>query len=145
MNQTRIDHLATGAPAPAASTGESTRDYAHVQRAIKHLSENWREQPSLEELARQVNLSPAHLQRLFTRWAGISPKGFLQAITIDHARSLLRDSASVLDTTYEVGLSSPGRLHDLIISLEAVTPGDIRSGGEGVQLDYGVHPSPLGY
>ncbi|NNF76781.1 MAG: helix-turn-helix transcriptional regulator, partial [Rhizobiales bacterium] len=69
MTQTRIDHLATGAPAPLASTaGETTRDYAHVQRAISHLSENWREQPSLDELARQVNLSPAHLQRLFTRW-----------------------------------------------------------------------------
>ena len=96
MTHARIDHLATGAPAPVASTaGETTRDYDHVQRAISHLSENWREQPSLDELARQVNLSPAHLQRLFTRWAGISPKGFLQAVTIDHARSLLRDSASV--------------------------------------------------
>ncbi len=145
MTQARIDHLATGATAPQASTaGETARDYAHVCRAISHLSENWREQPSLDELARHVNLSPAHLQRLFTRWAGISPKGFLQAITIDHARSLLRDSASVLDTTYEVGLSSPGRLHDLFVSHEAMTPGAYKSKGAGLKIAYGFHDCPFG-
>lgn len=145
MTHPRIDHLATSAPAPEASTaGETSRDYAHVCRAISHLSENWRDQPSLDDLARQVNLSPAHLQRLFTRWAGISPKGFLQAITIDHARSLLRDSASVLDTTYEVGLSSPGRLHDLFVSHEAMTPGAYKTKGAGLEISYGFHNCPFG-
>ena len=91
-----------------------------------------------------MNLSPAHLQRLFTRWAGISPKGFLQAITIDHARSLLRDSASVLDTTYEVGLSSPGRLHDLFVSHEAMTPGAYKTKGAGLEITYGFHTCPFG-
>ncbi len=145
MTHARIDQLATGAtPPPAAAPQDITRDYVHVSRALTHLSENWREQPSLDELAGQVGLSPAHLQRLFTRWAGISPKGFLQAITIDHARALLRESASVLDATYEVGLSSPGRLHDLFVTHEAMTPGVYKSGGEGLTISYGFHDCPFG-
>lgn len=145
MKHARIDQLATGAtPPPAAAPEDATRDYAHVSRAITHLSENWRDQPSLDELSRQIGLSPAHLQRLFTRWAGISPKGFLQAITIVHARALLRDSASVLDATYEVGLSSPGRLHDLFVTHEAMTPGVYKSGGEGLTISYGFHDCPFG-
>ena len=98
----------------------------------------------MDELSRQVGLSPAHLQRLFTRWAGISPKGFLQAVTIDHARTLLRDSASVLDTTYEVGLSSPGRLHDLFVTHEAMTPGVYKLKGAGLKISYGFHACPFG-
>jgi len=145
MTHARIDQLATCATPPAAAqSGEASRDYAHVSRAITHLSENWREQPSLNDLSDQVGLSPAHLQRLFTRWAGISPKGFLQAVTIDHARSLLRDSASVLDATYEVGLSSPGRLHDLFVTHEAMTPGVYKNKGAGLKIAYGFHDCPFG-
>jgi AraC family transcriptional regulator of adaptative response/methylated-DNA-[protein]-cysteine methyltransferase len=89
-------------------------------------------------------MEPTRLQKLFTRWAGISPKAFLQAITLDHARALLEQSATVLDTTYEVGLSGPGRLHDLFVTHEAVTPGIYRARGEGLVIRYGFHPSPFG-
>jgi AraC family transcriptional regulator of adaptative response/methylated-DNA-[protein]-cysteine methyltransferase len=94
----------------------SPRDYDLIRRSLAFLTENWRDQPSLETLAERSGVSPHHLQRLFTRWAGLSPKAFLQAVTIDHARELLRDSASILDTAYEVGLSGPGRLHDLFVT-----------------------------
>ena len=95
------------------------------------IKENWREQPSLETIADQAGLSPHHLQRLFTRWAGLSPKAFLQAVTLDRARDLLRDSASILDTAYEVGLSGPGRLHDLFVTHEGMTPGLYKAQGQG--------------
>src|ERR1044071_7843364 len=91
-------------------------DYEVVKKTLAFIHENWREQPSLEAIAEQAELSPTHLQRLFTRWAGLSPKAFLQAVTLDHARTLLRDSASILDTAYEVGLSGPGRLHVLFVT-----------------------------
>ncbi|MCG8560035.1 MAG: bifunctional helix-turn-helix domain-containing protein/methylated-DNA--[protein]-cysteine S-methyltransferase [Hyphomicrobiales bacterium] len=119
-------------------------DYDRVRRAIAYVSEHWQSQPSLDEIAGEVGLSPAHFQRLFTRWAGISPKAFLQAITVDNARLLLRDSASILDATYEVGLSGPGRLHDLFVDHEAMTPGDYKRGGEGLEMVYGFHDSPFG-
>jgi AraC family transcriptional regulator of adaptative response/methylated-DNA-[protein]-cysteine methyltransferase len=89
-------------------------------------------------------MEPTRLQKLFTRWAGLSPKAFLQAVTLDHARRLLEQSATVLDTTYEVGLSGPGRLHDLFVTHEAVTPGAVRARGEGILIRYGFHPSPFG-
>ena len=89
-------------------------------------------------------MSAAHLQRLFTRWAGLSPKAFLQALTIDHARKLLRDSASVLDTAYEVGLSGPGRLHDLFVTHEGMTPGVYKARGKGLTIRYGFHDCPFG-
>ena len=111
---------------------------------IEFLTENWREHPSLEEIAATVGMEPTRLQKLFTRWAGISPKAFLQALTLDHARALLEQSATVLDTTYEVGLSGPGRLHDLFVTHEAVTPGVYRARGEGLVIRYGFHPSPFG-
>jgi AraC family transcriptional regulator of adaptative response/methylated-DNA-[protein]-cysteine methyltransferase len=98
-------------------------DYVVVSRAIEFISRAWREQPSLEAIAAHVGMKPLSLQRLFTRWAGLSPKGFLQAVTLDHARALLDDSASVLDATYELGLSGPARLHDLFVTHEAMTPG----------------------
>jgi AraC family transcriptional regulator of adaptative response/methylated-DNA-[protein]-cysteine methyltransferase len=119
-------------------------DYDVVRRAIEFISQEWREQPSLDAIAAHVGMKPLSLQRLFTRWAGLSPKGFLQAVTLDHARSLLADSASVLDASYEVGLSGPGRLHDLFVSHEAMTPGDYRARGEGLAIRYGFHPSPFG-
>ena len=102
---------------------KQTNDYDLVKHTLAFISENWREQPSLETLADQAGLSPTHLQRLFTRWAGLSPKAFLQAVTLDHARGLLRDSASILDASYELGLSGPGRLHDLFVTHEGMSPG----------------------
>jgi len=123
---------------------QDTDDYSTVRKVISFLSENWRDQPSLEEIAAEAGMEPTRLHKLFTRWAGLSPKAFLQAITLDHARGLLEQSATVLDTTYEVGLSGPGRLHDLFVTHEAVTPGDVRSRGEGLTIRYGFHPSPFG-
>ena len=101
-------------------------------------------QPALADVAEHVGLSEHHLQRLFTRWAGISPKRFLQFQTIESAKTLLRDSRSVLDTTYSTGLSSGGRLHDLFVTLEAVTPGEFKSGGAGLTIRTGFHDSPFG-
>jgi AraC family transcriptional regulator of adaptative response/methylated-DNA-[protein]-cysteine methyltransferase len=89
-------------------------------------------------------MSPEHLQRLFTRWAGLSPKAFLQALTLDHARRMLQQSASILETSYEVGLSGPGRLHDLFVTHEAMSPGAYKAKGEGLRIVYGFHPSPFG-
>lgn len=122
----------------------SARDYECVRQNLEWLRENWREQPSLERLAEKNGLSPAHLQRLFMRWAGLSPKAFVQALTIDHARKLLRDSASVLETSYEVGLSGPGRLHDLFVTHEAMTPGRYKARGRGLAIRYGFHDCPFG-
>ncbi len=119
-------------------------DYAHVRKALSFITDTWREQPALETIADHVGLSPYHLQRVFTRWAGLSPKAFLQAITIDHARGLLRDSASVLDATYEVGLSGPSRLHDLFVAYEGMTPGVYKAKGEGLTVRHGFHESPFG-
>jgi AraC family transcriptional regulator of adaptative response/methylated-DNA-[protein]-cysteine methyltransferase len=111
---------------------------------IEFVTENWREQPSLEAIAEHVGVEPTRLQKLFTRWAGLSPKAFLQAVTLNHARALLEQSATVLETTYEVGLSGPGRLHDLFVTHEAVPPGLYRARGEGLIIRYGFHPSPFG-
>ena len=119
-------------------------DYEMVRRNLDFLRENWRSQPTLEELAARNNMSAAHLQRLFTRWAGLSPKAFLQALTIDHARKLLRDSATVLDTAYEVGLSGPGRLHDLFVTHEGMAPGVYKARGRGLTIQYGFHDCPFG-
>ncbi|MCW2308687.1 AraC family transcriptional regulator of adaptative response/methylated-DNA-[protein]-cysteine methyltransferase [Rhodobium gokarnense] len=123
---------------------QSARDYDVVRRAITFITENRLDQPPLEAIAASVGMSPAHFQRLFTRWCGLSPKQFLQAITLDHARALLRDSASVLDATYEVGLSGPGRLHDLFVTYEAMTPGNYKAKGGGIEIRWGFHPSPFG-
>ncbi len=120
------------------------QDYELVRGTIEFLSDHWRDQPTLEEIASHAGMSPTHYQKVFTRWAGISPKQFIQAITLDRARQLLRDSASVLDATYEVGLSGPGRLHDLFVTHEAMTPGVYKAKGEGVEITYDFHPSPFG-
>lgn len=122
----------------------SLEDYDMVRKSLAFLTENWRDQPSLETLAGNSGVSPHHLQRVFTRWAGLSPKAFLQAITLDHARELLRESASILDTSYEVGLSGPGRLHDLFVTHEGMAPGVYKSRGRGLTISYGFHPSPFG-
>jgi AraC family transcriptional regulator of adaptative response/methylated-DNA-[protein]-cysteine methyltransferase len=123
---------------------ELAGDYALVRRAIQFLSETWDEQPELDRLARHLGLSPAHCQKLFKRWCGLSPKEFVQAITADHARALLADSASVLECAHEVGLSGGSRLHDLFVDHEAMTPGDFKRRGEGLEIAYGFHMSPFG-
>ncbi len=119
-------------------------DYQRIAAAIQYLEANFREQPELDDLAAHLGLIPFHLQRLFTRWAGISPKRFVQFLTAEHAKQLLANAHSVLDATYESGLSSPSRLHDLFIATEAVTPGEYKNKGEGLQIDYGRHTTPFG-
>ena len=119
-------------------------DYDVVRRAIAHIRGNWRQQPDIDTIAEAAKVTPTELHHLFRRWAGLTPKAFLQALTLDHARRLLRDSASVLDASFEVGLSGPGRLHDLFVTHEAMSPGEWKSGGEGLTISYGFHPSPFG-
>ena len=122
----------------------SPLDYIRIERAIQFLDTHAREQPTLAEVAAHVGLSEFHFQRLFTRWAGISPKRFLQFRTAAEARALLRSRPSVLDATYEAGLSGPGRLHDLLVAVDAVTPGEDRALGAGLTISHGVHDSPFG-
>jgi AraC family transcriptional regulator of adaptative response/methylated-DNA-[protein]-cysteine methyltransferase len=119
-------------------------DYDRIAQAIRFIEQNYRRQPSLEEVARSVYLSEFHFQRLFRRWVGISPKRFLQFLTIQHAKRRLDECRSVLDATYDAGLSSPGRLHDLFVTLESVTPGEYKRRGEGLRISYGFHDTPFG-
>jgi len=119
-------------------------DYDVVRRAVQFISEHWRQQPEIEAIAHAVGTTATDLHHLFRRWSGLTPKAFLQAITLDRARTLLRDSASVLDAAYAVGLSGPGRLHDLFVTHEAMSPGEWKAGGDGVTLHCGFHPSPFG-
>ncbi len=120
------------------------RHYAVVAQAIEFIRSNVNIQPSLAEIANEVNLSEYHLQRVFAAWAGISPKRFLQYLTKEHARLALMHSKNVLSVALETGLSGPGRLHDLMVSCEAMTPGEIKALGKGVSVNYGVAPSPFG-
>ncbi len=119
-------------------------DYARIEQVIYYLQQNADRQPTLAEIAESVHLSEYHFQRLFTRWVGISPKRFLQFITKEHAKQLLERSASILDTAYQVGLSGPGRLHDLFVTWEAVTPGEYKQRGAGLTISYGYHATPFG-
>jgi AraC family transcriptional regulator of adaptative response/methylated-DNA-[protein]-cysteine methyltransferase len=121
-----------------------TTDYIRIERALGFLAEHAGAQPTLAQVAEHVGLSEHHLQRVFTRWAGISPKRFLQFQTVESAKALLRDSRSVLDTTYSTGLSSGGRLHDLFVTLEAMTPGEFKAAGAGLTIRTGFHDSPFG-
>jgi AraC family transcriptional regulator of adaptative response/methylated-DNA-[protein]-cysteine methyltransferase len=123
---------------------EASADYRLVAQAIRYLEENFRQQPDLQATAGHVGLSEFHFQRLFKRWVGISPKKFVQFLTLNYAKELLAESRSLLETTYEAGLSSPGRLHDLFITHEAVTPGEFKRQGAGLQIAYGYHDSPFG-
>jgi AraC family transcriptional regulator of adaptative response/methylated-DNA-[protein]-cysteine methyltransferase len=119
-------------------------DYDIVERLIWHINKNRLDQPTLSELASIAGLSESHLQRVFQRWSGVSPKRLLQYLTANAARDMLRTNATVLDTAYEVGLSGPGRLHDLMVTVDAMTPGEIKAGGAGLSIHYGVHDSPFG-
>ena len=121
-----------------------SEDYLRIEQAITYLESHYKDQPSLEEVAANIGLSEFHFQRLFTRWAGVSPKRFLQFLTKEGAKELLNRSENLLDTTHQVGLSSLGRLHDLFVTTEAVSPGEYKSRGEGVTIRYGLHASPFG-
>ncbi len=124
-----------------ASTGS---DYHRIQRALERLAARFPEQPSLGELAAEAGLGEHHFQRMFSAWAGVSPKKFLQHLSLEAAKRRLDESASVLDAAFEAGLSGPGRLHDLFVNLEAVTPGEYKARGEGMSVRYGFHDSPFG-
>ena len=133
-----------GELAPIDVTPENG-DYETVRRVIEMLTLDYRDQPSLEMIAARLNQSPTQLQKTFSRWAGLSPKAFLQAVTLDHAKRLLREEEMpILETSLELGLSGPGRLHDLFVTHEAMSPGEWKQKGEGLTIRYGFHPSPFG-
>ncbi len=119
-------------------------DYTRIERAIRFIQGGVDRQPSLAETAAHVGLSPYHFQRLFRRWAGISPKRYLEFLTVDRAKTLLQQSRSVMDTAHAVGLTGPARLHDQFVSVEAVSPGEYKARGQGLTIDYGIIPGPFG-
>jgi AraC family transcriptional regulator of adaptative response/methylated-DNA-[protein]-cysteine methyltransferase len=123
---------------------QASEDYERIEKSIKFLESNFPSQPGLKEVADHIGLSEFHFQRLFSRWVGISPKRFLQFLTKEYAKRLLENHDNLLDVTYEAGLTSPSRLHDLFVTCEAVTPGEYKSKGEGLVIKYGFHPSPFG-
>ena len=129
---------------PGPQNNATLRDYDSVRRGIAFISEHWRSQPTIEAMADAAGVTPDELHHLFRRWASLTPKAFMQALTLDHAKNLLRDSASVLDAALDSGLSGPGRLHDLFVTHEAMSPGEWKNGGTGLILRYGFHPSPFG-
>ena len=131
------------APAPGALTARR-RDYERIADSLAWLAAHFEEQPTLAETAAQAGLSAYHFQRLFSRWVGLSPKKYVQYLTLERAKQCLATSGSVLDAAYAAGLSGPGRLHDLFVSVEAVTPGEYRHRGAGLDIGYGVHDSPFG-
>lgn len=120
-------------------------DYETVCNVVELITGDYRDQPSLETIAANLGQSPTQLQKTFTRWAGLSPKAFLQAVTLDHAKRLLgKEGMPLLETSFELGLSGPGRLHDLFVTHEAMSPGEWKSRGAGLTIRYGFHPSPFG-
>ena len=126
------------------SSTELSQHYQLIEQAIQYIETNVQRQPELDEIASAIGMSEYHFQRLFTRWAGISPKRFMQFLTKEHAKELLAQSENLLDTTHQVGLSSLGRLHDLFVNAEAVTPGEYKSRGAGLTILYGLHLTPFG-
>ena len=119
-------------------------DYQRIEASVSFLEANFLDQPSLAEIAAHVHLTEYHFQRLFSRWVGISPKRFLQYMTKEYAKKLLAESDNLLDVTFDAGLSSPGRLYDLFVICEAVTPGEYKERGKNMSIGYGFHPSPFG-
>ena len=151
MNAHAPTHASTSAPthapthAPGSDTGQAQRDYRRIEAAIAHIAAHRDDAPSLHEIAAAVHLSPFHFQRMFTRWAGVSPKRFARYLSLDQARAALRGGgASCLDAAFDAGLSGPGRLHDLFVTIEAMTPGEFRRGGAGLAIGYGFAPSLFG-
>ena len=126
------------------SEAENSRDYQRIEQALTFVAENFRQQPTLPEIAAAVHLSEHHFQRMFQRWAGVSPKQFLQYLTVSHAGDSLRAGMSGMDAAYDVGLSAPARLSELFVRLEALTPGEYKSGGAGVEVACGWHQTPFG-
>ena len=120
-------------------------NYERIAAAIRFIEENRQEQPKLEAVAEHVNMSPFHFQRIFQEWAGITPKHFLQYLNVEYAKYILQKThASLLDTAYEVGLSGTGRLHDLFVNIEGMTPGEYKNGGESLSINYSFAESPFG-
>lgn len=119
-------------------------DYHRIAQAILFMRQHHLIQPDLATVAQHIGLSEYHFQRLFTRWAGVSPKRFLQYLTLEYAKSKINQTKSLIDLTLEVGLSSPGRLHNLFVNLEAMSPGEFKAGGAGLQICYGIHDTPFG-
>ncbi len=121
-----------------------SEQYKTVEKAIGYLEENFQDQPSLEKIAASVHLSKYHFQRTFKRWAGVTPSQFLHYLTVEYAKERLQEAQSIFDTTLDAGLSSPGRLHDLFVTFEAMTPGEYKNLGKDLVIHYGIHPSPFG-
>src|SRR5215471_16561085 len=120
-------------------------NFQRIEEAIGFITENFKSQPNLDEVARKVHLSPFHFQRLFTDWAGVSPKKFLQFLTVEHAKNILKEKqTSLFDAAFETGLSGTGRLHDLFINIEGMTPGEYKNGGENLLINYSFAESPFG-
>jgi AraC family transcriptional regulator, regulatory protein of adaptative response / methylated-DNA-[protein]-cysteine methyltransferase len=122
----------------------NAKDYDRIEKAISYLEKHFLEQPQLDLLAQSAQLSPFHFQRLFKKWAGVTPKQFMGYLTAQHAKEKLAQSRSVLETAYDSGLSGPGRLHDLMVSVEAMTPGEYKTGGQGLHIEWGIHDTPFG-
>lgn len=129
---------------PVSGLTTAQADYEIVRRILALITEGWRAQPTVESLADAVGLTTDETHLIFRRWCGLTPKAFLQAVTLDHAKRLLGQGAPLLDAAYELGFSGPGRLHDLFVTHEAMSPGEWKSGGKGLVLRYGFHPSPFG-
>ncbi len=124
---------------------QNSINYQRIEKAIHFINDNFKAQPSLEEIASVVNLSPFHFQRVFSKWAGVTPKKFIQFISLEYAKSLLKNNQSTLfDAAYEAGLSGSSRLHDLFINIEAMTPGEFKSGGKGLNINYSFSKTPFG-
>ena len=119
-------------------------DYQRIAEAISFINTNIQQQPSLEDIAAAINLSPFHFQRLFRRWAGVTPKKYLQILTVERAKQLLSESKPLLEVSDTIGLSSSSRLHDHFVQLEAMTPGQYKAGGTGISIQYAIAPSPFG-
>ncbi|MDR2236479.1 MAG: methylated-DNA--[protein]-cysteine S-methyltransferase [Chryseobacterium sp.] len=121
-------------------------DYNRIAKAIDYIRSNFRLQPNLDEVAEKIHLSPAHFQKIFTEWAGTSPKKFLQFISLEHAKNLLKEEkASLFDTAYETGFSSTSRLHDLFVKVEGMSPAEYKNGGKSLSINYSFTQSPFGY
>jgi AraC family transcriptional regulator of adaptative response/methylated-DNA-[protein]-cysteine methyltransferase len=132
------------AAAPPPRIATRCRDYQRMADTLEWISAHFEQQPSLADIAARTGASPYHFQRLFSRWVGLSPKKYVQFLTLERAKACLDASQSVLDAAFSSGLSSPGRLHDLFVNVEAVTPGEYRRGGEGLVIYHGIHDSPFG-
>lgn len=129
---------------PAEVQPSDSSDYHTICTVLEHITNNWRDHPELDDLARLTGVPATRLQKTFTQWAGLSPKAFLQAVTLDHAKRLLHEGVPLLETSLELGLSGPGRLHDLFITHEAMSPGVYKAGGDGIEIRYGFHEGPFG-